>query len=126
MFNKNNMKLSLNSTLDFYNSNPIKFIIYVFVLITCMSVVLYFISAFDKVVLVNKTYTIYEKNGKGLMFEDSNGNVYKVRNVWFKGEFNSMENWNKLGAGKQVRIQGYSYRIPILGMYPIIYNVESG
>lgn len=55
---------------------------------------------------------------------DTNGNVYKLRNDLFILHFRAAEVQAKLKPGATFKVRGYGLRIPILGMYPIIYKVE--
>lgn len=110
----------------FLLENPFGWTLIGIVVLSIINILYYYMTAFDKTVTVKKTYNIYRKHSKGLMFEDTNGNIYKVTNAWFKGEFDSMEDWNRLKDGEKVSVQGYGKRVPILGMYPKVYSVKAG
>jgi len=109
---------------NFLLNNPLGWALIAFVALTVLNFLYYFGTRFQKSVMVKKTFNIYKKNGKGLMFEDTNNQTYRVSNLWFKGEFDSMEDWNLLQPGQQATIEGYGYRVPMLGMYPNVYSVQ--
>ena len=51
-------------------------------------------------------------------------NKYLVDNLWFTGDFNRAEDYNKLEKGKSYDISGYNLRVPVLDMYPKIYKIN--
>lgn len=94
-----------------------------FVILTIINIIYHFGTQFTKTVTVKKSYNLYHKSG-GLMFEDTNNQTYKVKNVWFKGEFDAMEDWNLLQPGQKADVKGFGYRIPMIGLYPVVYSVK--
>jgi len=107
-------------TLD----NPVSWVIVFFLLAAIITPIYYYVTRFNKTVVVKKVYDYNKsRNSRGLMFEDTESNIYTVNNLWFKGEYDSMEDWNKLSVGGTYLIEGYGKRIPILNMYPRVYKI---
>ena len=43
--------------------------------------------------------------------------------MWWKLDFNTIDDYAKLNIGKTYRVKGYSKRIPFLGMVQNIYDI---
>ena len=66
------------------------------------------------------------KNKSSMVLEigmDSDDNIYNVVDVWWKGEFNSGDDYAQLNVGKTYRVKGYGIRFPFLSMYYKIYSM---
>ena len=53
---------------------------------------------------------------------DSNDNIYQIRDVWFKGEFDTADDYVKIKEGKTYKVVGYGSRVRMLSWYPILYK----
>jgi len=105
--------------------NPVWWIITFILFYLILNPLYYYFTRFNKTITVKKVYD-YAKGryGRGLMFEDTDSNIYKVSDLWFKGEYDSMEDWNKLSVGSSFQIEGYGKRIPIFSRYPSVYKIN--
>jgi hypothetical protein len=83
-------------------------------------------SHFEKEITITKKYTAvtgvrYARTQ--YMVVDSDNSIYEVSNVWWKADFNNVEDWNNMEVGKKYRVKGWGYRFPLFGMYPNIYEL---
>lgn len=83
-------------------------------------------TGFTKTITVSKTYTDivggrYSSSSR-YMVVDTNNNIYNFSDVWWRGDFNRVEEWNELKPGKKYRVNGWGYRVQWLGQYPQIYS----
>ena len=58
------------------------------------------------------------------MIVDLHGNIYKVENSVWWGQFNRAEEWAKVDKGKTYRIRGAGIRWGFMGWYPNIYRIN--
>jgi|TARA_Y100000389_G_scaffold106183_1_gene103107 hypothetical protein len=79
-----------------------------------------------------KTITIEEKNTYGSRNSDGNqtvndteGNIYVVKNSLYYLHWESVELYNKLDVGKTYKVEGYGMRIPILNTFPVIIKAKN-
>tara|TARA_B100001540_G_scaffold241128_1_gene215872 strand:- start:1560 stop:1937 length:378 start_codon:yes stop_codon:yes gene_type:complete len=79
-----------------------------------------------------KTITIEEKNTYGSRNSDGNqtvndteGNIYVVKNSLYYLHWESVELYNKLDVGKTYEVEGYGMRIPILNTFPVIIKAKN-
>ena len=88
-------------------------------------IVLYFAIPFDTVITVKDKYTESRGRRGSIAYHivDTDNHIYKVENVWFKGDFNRAEDYNMMDKGGRYRVQGYGKRVDWLGWYPIIHTV---
>lgn len=69
---------------------------------------------------INKVYK-FDRNGfKEFMIVDHNGKHYKVNTSLWHWEWDSIEDWYKLGKNMDIVIKYYGWRVPLLGMFPTI------
>jgi|TARA_B100001093_G_C26140106_1_gene722948 hypothetical protein len=101
-----------------------KIIIAIIVLFLIFNIVLYFGTNFTKDIKIKDKYIRYRRRGSNYNIVDSEGNIYQVNNVWFKGDFNRAEDYQLLEKGKTYNVTGYGIRIPMLDMYPNIYKIN--
>lgn len=77
-----------------------------------------------------KTINIKEKyqfdiNGyTKFMIIDTNDKHYCVNNTFWYWKWDSIEDWKKIQKYESIKINYYGYRIPVLGMFPNIYNTN--
>ena len=89
-----------------------------------INVVLFHTNHFEKVIVIKEKYTRYRKKASNYNIVDENGTLYKIDNVWFKGDFNRADEYAKIEENKKYRVKGYGVRLPFLGMYHKIYDVK--
>ena len=111
---------------NFYSKN--KFWIYfwtVLILFLIFYDIIWFYSTkFEKTVTVDDKYLRNRQKRDQYMFQDTEGNIYHVKNRMFSWEFDEAEDWNKLIKGNKYTIRGYKMRIPMIGMYPIVVDIQ--
>ena len=86
-------------------------------------VVLYSFTKFEKKITIKDKYTRYRKNGSNYNVVDTDNNIYQIGNLWFFGDFNRAEDYNKLEVGQSYTVKGYGIRVPVLDMYKKIYEI---
>ena len=101
-----------------------KIIIALIVLSILINIGLYFGTHFTKDITIKDKYIRYRKSASNYNVVDSEGNIYKIDNVWFKGDFNRAEDYQRLEKGKKYNVTGYGVRVPMLDMYPKIYRIN--
>ena len=101
-----------------------KIIIVILIIFVVLNVVLYFGTHFTKNITIKDKYIRYRRSASNYHVVDVEGNIYQIRNVWFKADFNRAEDYQTLEKGKTFNVSGYGIRIPLLGMYPSIYKVN--
>ena len=89
-----------------------------------LNIILYFGTHFKKDITIKDRYIRYRRSASNYNVVDAEGNIYKVGNVWFKGDFNRAEDFQRLEKGKTYNVSGYGIRVPMLDMYPSIYKVN--
>ena len=100
-----------------------KVIIALIVLSILINIGLFFGTHFTKDITIKDKYIRYRKSSNYNVV-DSEGNIYKVDNVWFKGDFDRAEDYQRLEKGKKYNVTGYGVRVPMLDMYPKIYRIN--
>ena len=101
----------------------VKYIAYFFLFITILNIAIYFLTHFNKKITVKNKYIRYRRKGSAYHIVDTNGDIYQVGNVWFKGDFNRAEDYNEIELGKTYNVKGYGFRLGILDMYKTIYRI---
>lgn len=82
-----------------------------------------FTTKFTKTITVKDKYNRFIGRRTHYMFTDTNGDIYRMGNVWYLGEFDEAEDWTMLEAGKTYTMYGYGIRFPAVKWYPTIYKV---
>lgn len=101
-----------------------KVIIALIVLSILINIGLFFGTHFTKDITIKDKYIRYRKSASNYNVVDSEGNIYKIDNVWFKGDFNRAEDYQRLEKGKTYKVTGYGVRVPMIDMYPKIYRIN--
>lgn len=86
--------------------------------------IVYHLTKFEKIITIKDKYTRYRKSSSNYNLVDTEGNVYKVGNLWFKLDFNRGNDYAKVDIGKKYKVKGYGYRAGILDSYQKIYELE--
>ena len=112
----------------FLEANGAKALIMFFLIVILLSlvinVILYFVSSFEKDIVVKEKYIRYRRRSSNYNVVAEDGTIYQIKNVWFKGDFNRADDYAKLEVGKKYRVKGYGYRVSMLDMYPGIYEIN--
>jgi hypothetical protein len=58
------------------------------------------------------------------MVIDEYGNHYNVNNSFWYWKWNSIEDWYNIKESDELDFKYYGWRVPVLGMFPNIYNVK--
>lgn len=101
-----------------------KYLILILVIGLLLKPILYIFTKFNKKITVKDKYIRYRRKSSNYHIVDSEDNIYLVDNLWFTGDFNRAEDYNKLEKGKSYDISGYNLRVPVLDMYPKIYKIN--
>jgi hypothetical protein len=105
------------------NTNYI--LLFLFLLLLMLYIILYNVTYFDKNIVIKNKYTRFTYTYKfKYMVVDKDNNTYSVDNLWWKGDFNRVDNWNLLQNGMEYRVKGYGIEFPMLDYYPIIISVS--
>ena len=98
---------------------------FLFIFSTVLGIVLYFTTHFEKTIQVKEKYVQGGRRGGGRYFVvDTDNNVYKLVDTWYIGEFNRASDYAKLTTGSSHKVKGYGVRIPVIGQFPRIYDVQ--
>ena len=81
-------------------------------------------TGFSKQITIKNTYTRLSGRTMWYMVADTQGNLFRVGNLWWKADFNEADDWANLQIGKSYTVRGYGIRIPALGWYPTIYELK--
>ena len=81
-------------------------------------------TEFEKEITIKEKYITTNKNSVHYHIISSDDNIYNVVDLWWKGEFNSGDDYAQLNVGKTYRVKGYGLRVPFLSMNYKIYSVE--
>lgn len=119
---KNSLDLFSDS---FLSKGYIIFLILVIVLTLVGRIVYALLTPFTKEITIKEKFI---KRGTGRSgydiyhLVDSNDNIYQIRDVWFKGEFDTADDYVKIKEGKTYKVVGYGSRVRMLSWYPILYK----
>lgn len=82
------------------------------------------ITSKQKEVSIVKKYKYNAYGFTEFMFIDSYGKHYNVKNsVWYL-KWNSIEDWNSFEPNDKIKIKYYGWRIPCLGVFPIVVSTN--
>ena len=98
----------------------------VFLLFLILSpIIFYYYTSFEKDIVVKEKYTFQTYNrysSKPYYYVVSTDDVtYEIVNMWWKFDFNKINDYGKLDVGKTYRVKGYG--IPFLGILYNIYDI---
>mgnify|MGYP001181914889 FL=1 len=103
----------------------IKYLILFFIILLLLKPIIYFFTKFNKKITIKDKYIRYRRSSSNYHIVDKENNIYLIDNLWFVGDFNRAEDYNKLQKGITYDISGYSFRVPFLDMYPKIYKINN-
>ena len=107
------------------NTNLIVLIIIIILVLIFISfdIILYNTTHFEKKITIQDKYTRYRNKSSNYNLVDIDNNIYKVDNLWFRGDFNRADEYVKTHIGKTYLVKGYGKRVPFLAMYKKIYDI---
>jgi hypothetical protein len=71
-----------------------------------------------------KKYKMVRNGFTEFMVIDEYGNHYNVNNSFWYWKWNSIEDWYNIKESDELDFKYYGWRVPVLGMFPNIYNVK--
>ena len=75
------------------------------------------------VTVKEKAIKRYNEHDNYLVFTDKE--VYVVKDCLMRGQFASSDIYGSMQLGKSYNIKSFGYRVPILSMYKVIYEVSA-
>ena len=115
---KNKLKKNTNSKYYIYIGIVMIIIVFMFDLIV------YQFTKFEKVITIEEKYTRYRSRGSNYNVVDTEGNIYKIDNLWFKFDYNRGDDYVKIKVGQKYKVKGYGFRAGFIHSYMKIYEVE--
>ena len=106
-----------------YKIYLIAFFCILLIVVLCANLINYYINGFTKTITVKDKY-ITSVAAAIYTIADSNNTIYQIKNVWFIGDFDKVENYNFINVGGTYKVKGYGFRFDMFGIYPTIYDVE--
>ena len=98
--------------------------IIILIIILVLPLILYFTSKFETEITISEKYIRYRRNSSNYNIVDIKGVIYKIGNLWFKGDFNRADDYAKIKEGKTYLVKGYGIRVPIIDWYKTIYEIK--
>ena len=95
-------------------NRSLKIIIVILIIFVVLNVVLYFGTHFTKNITIKDKYIRYRRSASNYHVVDVEGNIYQIRNVWFKVDFNRAEDYQTLEKGKTFNVSATLENVPVL------------
>ena len=86
--------------------------------------IVYHFTKFEKIITIEEKYTRYRKKASNYNVVDTEGNIYKIDNLWFKFDYNRGDDYVKIKVGKKYKVKGYGFRAGFLHSYKKIYELK--
>jgi len=99
------------------------FAVIIFVSSVLVGVIYQITTMFSKTITIKNTYTRLSGRKMWYMVAATDGSLYRVGNLWWKGDFNEADEWANLVAGKTYKVHGYGWRVAALSWYPVLYEL---
>jgi hypothetical protein len=84
-----------------------------------------FSTTFSKTIVVKDKYVISKSNRTYYTIVASDDKMYRISNDIYTGTFNHSDMYASVDKGKKYKIDGFGMRVPIIGLYTTIYNIQS-
>ena len=97
---------------------------YITLLIVTVYYFYYFITKFERIIKVKKIYMLGEHKITSNIISDSENKIYKISNQPLLWSFDSAEILSGLNSNKQYSIKGFGVRVPFLGLYEHIIDIQ--
>lgn len=103
----------------------LKFIVGFIILFMIINILYVLSTSFEKDIIVKEKYDRTVGKSTGYVIVGNDNTIYNLVNLWWKGDFYQSDNYAKMDVGKTYHVKGYGNRIPILGMYNNIYEINA-
>tara|TARA_B000000437_G_scaffold219053_2_gene199696 strand:+ start:99 stop:488 length:390 start_codon:yes stop_codon:yes gene_type:complete len=119
------------SSPSFYNKLKLnffilKFILFLLVIQIIINILWQYLIKFKKTITIEEKNTYGSRNSDGNQtVNDTEGNIYVVKNSIYYLHWESVELYNKLDVGEKYEVEGYGMRIPILNTFPVIIKAKN-
>ena len=109
-----------------YKENRLYIIVFVVILaiILIKQPIIYHLTKFEKTITIKEKYIRYRRKSSNYNVVDTDGNIYKMGNLWFKFDFNRADDYAMIDEGKTYKVKGYGYRFGFFDAYQTIYSYE--
>jgi len=87
-------------------------------------ILLILFTRFERTITVESNLAYGGNRSIGNVVSDKEGHIYKIRNVALLLHFRAAEIQAMLKPGETFKVKGFGIRVPFLGMYPTIYDVQ--
>ena len=104
----------------------LKFILFLLVIQIIINILWQYLIKFKKTITIEEKNTYGSRNSDGNQtVNDTEGNIYVVKNSIYYLHWESVELYNKLDVGEKYEVEGYGMRIPILNTFPVIIKAKN-
>jgi hypothetical protein len=79
----------------------------------------------NKDICIVKKYLFVRNGFTEFMIIDKEGNHYNVNNSLWYWKWNSIEDWHNIETDKEINAKYYGWRVPIIGLFPNIVQLEN-
>jgi hypothetical protein len=97
------------------------------IFIILFPIIFYYSTSFEKDITIKEKYISQAgKYGNTPIYYvvANDDTTYQIVNMWWKFDFNTIDDYGKLNIGKTYRVKGYGKRIPFLNMVHNIYDIS--
>ena len=113
---------------DYDKIIKLKVIFFIIGCIILFPIIFYYNTSFEKDITVKEKYIGRKGGSRGKSSNiyyvvASDDTTYEIVNMWWKLDFNELDDYAKLNVGSTYRVKGYGKRIPFLGMVHKIYDI---
>lgn len=95
----------------------------IFIIGALFTFILYTSTKFEKKITIKEKYMRGYRRQGDYFIVDTDNNVYRLADLWFIGEFDRGDDYAKIEDGKTYVIKGYGKRIPVISMFPRVYDI---
>ena len=123
--NKKYNSPSITNTLKL-NFSALKILFFLILIQIIINISWQYLIKFKKTITIEEKNTYGSRNSDGNQtVNDTEGNIYVVKNSLYYLHWESVELYNKLDVGKTYEVEGYGMRIPILNTFPVIIKAKN-
>ena len=116
-------------TISDVKNTFIKLFIIIIIIPILLKYIYYKLTKFTIEIVVKEKYKIFQSKAiddtDNIFFiEDIDGRKFNITNLFFKYDFNKVEDWYKLEKGEKYIAYGYGINYPLIGLYTNIYEFK--
>lgn len=116
-------------TISDVKNTFIKFFIIIIILPISLKYIYYKLTKFTIEIVVKEKYRAFESKpdndpNNSFFIKDINENEFNITNLFFKYDFNKLQDWKKLETGEKYIAYGYGINYPLVGFYKNIYEFK--